>query len=183
MRHTDLSLKLVLITVAMFGFGFALVPIYDVFCEVTGFGGRTASTAEIIIESPVTDRSVRLEFVASVNRGAGFEFEPTVSSLQIQPGRVYETAYFARNLRNEAVVSQSVPSVAPGLAAQYLKKIECFCFTEQTLKAGETASMPVTYFIDPKIADDPNLDDVSTITLSYTFFPSDEPVGDADPAS
>jgi cytochrome c oxidase assembly protein subunit 11 len=165
MRHTDLSLKLVLITVAMFGFGFALVPIYDVFCEVTGFGGRTAAAAESVVESPVADRSVRLEFVASVNRGAGFEFEPTVSSLQIQPGRVYDTAYFARNLRDEAVVSQSVPSVAPGLAAQYLKKIECFCFTEQAFGPGEGRNMGVTFMVDPELPAH-----IDTLTLSYALF-------------
>jgi cytochrome c oxidase assembly protein subunit 11 len=165
MPNRTLSLKLALITVAMFGFGFALVPIYEVFCEVTGFGGRTASTAQSVVERPVTDRSVRLEFVASVNRGAGFEFEPTVSSLQIQPGRVYDTAYFARNLRDQAVVSQSVPSVAPGLAAQYLRKIECFCFTEQAFGPGEGRDMGVTFMVDPALPAH-----IDTLTLSYALF-------------
>jgi cytochrome c oxidase assembly protein subunit 11 len=108
---------------------------------------------------------VRLEFVASVNRGAGFEFEPTVSSLQIQPGRVYDTAYFARNLRDQAVVSQSVPSVAPGLAAQYLRKIECFCFTEQAFGPGEGRDMGVTFMVDPALPAH-----IDTLTLSYALF-------------
>jgi cytochrome c oxidase assembly protein subunit 11 len=165
MRHTDLSLKLALIAVAMFGFGFALVPIYDVFCEVTGFGGRTASAAQSVVESPVTDRSVRLEFVASVNRGAHFEFRPTQSSIEIVPGRLYETAYYARNLRSEPVVSQAVPSVAPGLAAQYLKKIECFCFTEQSFGPGEGRDMGVTFMVDPELPAH-----IDTLTLSYALF-------------
>jgi cytochrome c oxidase assembly protein subunit 11 len=165
MGHKDLSLKLVLLAVAMFAFGFALVPIYDVFCEVTGWGGRTANVAASVVESPVADRSVRLEFVASVDRAAPFEFRPTQSSMQIEPGRVYDTSYFARNLRSEAVVGQAVPSVAPGQAAEYLKKIECFCFTEQAFAAGEGRELGVTFMIDPALPEH-----VDTLTLSYALF-------------
>jgi cytochrome c oxidase assembly protein subunit 11 len=149
----------------MFGFGFALVPIYDVFCDVTGFGGRTASSAENVVEQPVADRGVRLEFVASVDRSAPFEFRPTVASMRVQPGRIYETAYFARNLRDSDIVSQAVPSVAPGLAAQYLKKIECFCFTEQAFSAGEGRDMGVTFMVDPELPLH-----IDTLTLSYALF-------------
>ncbi len=165
MRHKDLSLKLLLLAVAMFCFGFALVPIYDVFCEVTGWGGRTATAAASVVESPVADRSVRLEFVSSVDRSAPFEFRPTQSSMEIQPGRVYETSYFARNLRSESVVGQAVPSVAPGQAAEYLKKIECFCFTEQAFAAGEGRELGVTFMIDPALPAH-----VDTLTLSYAIY-------------
>jgi cytochrome c oxidase assembly protein subunit 11 len=165
MRHTDLSFKLVLIAAAMFGFGFALAPIYDVFCDITGFGGRTSATAESVVESPVADRSVRLEFIASVNRAAPFEFRPTQSSIEVEPGRLYQTAYFARNLRSEPSVAQAVPSVAPGLAAQYLKKIECFCFTEQSFGAGEGREMGVTFMVDPELPAH-----IDTLTLSYALF-------------
>lgn len=165
MRHKDLSLKLVLLAVAMFGFGFALVPIYDVFCEVTGWGGRTATVAATVVESPVSGRHVRLEFVSSVDRSAPFEFRPTQSSMEIEPGRVYDASYFARNLRGEAVVGQAVPSVTPGQAAGYLKKIECFCFTEQAFAADEGRELGVTFMVDPALPAH-----VDTLTLSYALY-------------
>jgi cytochrome c oxidase assembly protein subunit 11 len=165
MCHTGLSLKLVLIAVAMFGFGFALVPVYDVFCEITGFGGKTAATAATVVESPVGDRSVRLEFVASTDRSAPFEFRPSVSSMRIEPGRIYDTSYFARNLRAEPLVGQAVPSVAPGQAAQYLKKIECFCFTEQAFGPGEGKDLGVTFMVDPELPAS-----IDTLTLSYALY-------------
>jgi cytochrome c oxidase assembly protein subunit 11 len=165
MRHGNLGIKLALLTVAMFGFGFALVPIYDVFCDVTGLGGRTASAAETVVERPVVDRSVRLEFIASTDRSAPFEFRPTLSSMQITPGKLYETAYFARNLLDRHIVARAVPSVAPGLAAEHLKKIECFCFTEQAFDAGEGREMGVTFMVDPELPEY-----IDTLTLSYALF-------------
>ena len=165
MRHTDLSLKLVLLAVAMFGFGFALVPIYDVFCEVTGWGGRTAESAQRVVEQPIAGRHVRLEFVASVDRAAPFEFRPTQSSMAIEPGRLYDTTYFARNLVSEAVVGRAVPSVAPGQAAEYLKKVECFCFTEQAFASGEARELGVTFMVDPALPAH-----IDTLTLSYALF-------------
>ena len=165
MGHRILSVKLGIIAVAMFGFGFALVPIYSVFCEITGFGGRTASTAETVVEHPVAGRSVRLEFVASVDRGAPFEFRPTESSMEVEPGRLYETAYFARNLQSVAIVGQAVPSVAPGRAAEYFRKIECFCFTEQGFEPGEGRELGVTFMVDPELPAR-----IDTLTLSYAMF-------------
>jgi cytochrome c oxidase assembly protein subunit 11 len=169
MRDSGLSIKLVVLAVAMFGFGFALVPIYDVFCDLTGFGGRTASSAETVIEHPDVNRSVKLEFVASVDRSAPFEFRPSVGSMQVQPGRIYETTYFARNLRDADIVSLAVPSVAPGLAAQYLKKIECFCFTEQAFAAGEGRDMGVTFMVDAGLPAH-----IDTLTLSYALFSAEQ---------
>ena len=171
MRHTELSLKLVLLAVAMFGFGFALVPVYDVFCKVTGFGGRTAASAASVVEQPVADRSVRLEFVASVDRAAPFEFRPTQSSMEIEPGRLYDTGYFTRNLRSEPVVGQAVPSVSPMRAARYFVKTECFCFTPQHFAAGEEREMAVRFVVDRELP--PNID---RLTLSYAFYD----VGQAD---
>ena len=164
MRHTELSLKLVAITVGMFAFGFLLVPIYDVFCEITGLGGRTAGAAEQVVEQPV-DRMVRLEFVASVDRRAPFEFGPTQSSIEIQVGKLYETTYWAHNLQSETITAQAVPSVAPGLAATHLKKIECFCFTEQTFGPNEKRDMGVTLMVDPELPAH-----IDTLTLSYALF-------------
>lgn len=165
MSHKMLSLKLVLLTVAMFGFGFALVPIYDVFCDVTGLGGRTARAAEAVEAMPLIDRKVRLEFIASVDRSAPFEFRPTVSSMQIVPGQIYETSYFAHNLTDAAIVTQAVPSVTPGLAAEHLTKIECFCFTQQSFEPDEGREMGVTFMVDPEL---PGY--IDTLTLSYALF-------------
>ena len=164
-RHTELSLKLVLLTVAMFGFGFALVPVYNVFCDLTGLGGRTEASAAEIVETEVDDRQIRLEFIASVDRSAPFEFRPTQSSLEVQPGRLYDTAYWARNLTEQNIVSQAVPSVSPGIAAQYLKKVECFCFTEQQFDPAEGREMGVTFMIDPQLPEH-----IDTLTLSYALF-------------
>lgn len=165
MGDGKLGLKLLALTVAMFGFGYLLVPLYNVFCDVTGLGGRTSATAASVVEGPDTDRRVRLEFIASVDRAAPFEFEPAVASMQVMPGKVYETAYFARNLRDEAIVTTSVPSVAPGLAADHVKKIECFCFTRQAFEANEGRDMGVTFMVDPKLPGH-----IDTLTLSYALF-------------
>lgn len=166
MRHTELSLKLIALVVAMFGFGYALVPVYNVLCDVTGLNGRTDSTTPATaVERPDEDRSVRIEFVASVNRTAPFEFRPLVTSMQITPGKVYEAAFFARNLSQGAVVSQAVPSIAPGIAAEHLKKIQCFCFTQQAFGPGEQRNLGVTFLVDPEL-----LDSIDTLTLSYTLF-------------
>ena len=160
--------KLVLLTAGMFAFGFALVPLYDVFCEVVGLGERTGEVFAASAEAPLTpdlDRVIELEFVASVNAGAAWEFRPTVSRMQVHPGKMYQTNFFARNRLNETATGQAVPSVAPARAGKYLQKTECFCFTQQEFEGGEGREMPVAFFIDPELPD--HLD---TVTLSYTFF-------------
>lgn len=159
--------KLVLLTIGMFAFGYALVPLYDVFCEVTGIGDRTgrATASTAVPTGPVLDRLVNIEFVASVNEQAPWEFRPAVSRMQVHPGQMYKTTFFAENKAGKALVGQAVPSVAPGQAIQYLQKTECFCFTEQRFEAGEARDMPVVFFIDPDLPDH-----VDTVTLSYTFF-------------
>jgi len=165
MQNRLLSLKLVALTVAMFGFGFALVPIYDVFCDLTGLGGRTSMEAASVAAAPAANRSVRLEFVATVDRSAPFEFRPIKSSMNLVPGEVYETAYFARNLTERPITARAVPSVAPGLAAEYVRKIECFCFTEQKFEPGEGRDMGVVFTIDPDLPEH-----IDTLSLSYALF-------------
>ncbi len=162
--------KLVLLTMAMFAFGYALVPLYDVFCEVTGIGDRTggATAATVLPSAPDMDRVVDVEFVASVNAGAAWEFRPAVSRMKVHPGKLYKTTFFARNGTGAATVAQAVPSVAPGQATRYLQKTECFCFTEQAFDAGEGRDMPVVFFIDPELPEY-----LDTVTLSYTFFEQD----------
>ena len=159
-------LKLAALTVAMFGFGFLLVPIYEVFCDITGLGGRTSGeAAQVVAVAPDTSRSVRVEFVASVNANGPWEFRPAVASMTVHPGEMYTTTYWARNLRDLDVVGHAVPSVAPGSAARYFSKTECFCFTEQQFGPNEGRDMPVIFIIDPDLPAH-----VDTVTLSYTFF-------------
>ena len=158
-------LKLVALTAAMFGFGFLLVPLYEVFCDITGIGGRTSNEAAEVVIAPDTSRMVRVEFVASVNSNGPWEFRPEVSSMMVHPGQMYTTTYWAKNLRERDIVGHAVPSVAPGNAARYFNKTECFCFTEQEFAALEGRDMPVVFIIDPDLPAH-----VETVTLSYTFF-------------
>lgn len=158
--------KLLLAVVAMFGFGFALIPLYDVFCEVTGLNGKTGTRAVAVEKGAVdTERTVTVEFVANVNVSAPWEFAPTVTRMQVHPGEFYQTSYRARNLAAEPLVGQAVPSVSPGQAARHFQKIECFCFTRQEFAAKEGRDMPVVFMVDPALPSD-----ISTVTLSYTFF-------------
>lgn len=166
--HGLLVGKLLLLAVGMFGFGYLLVPIYDVFCEITGLGGRTGDQATVAQMDPDPDRIVTVEFIASVNQGAPWEFRPSVSRMEIHPGEMYQTSFFARNESEEFLVGHAVPSVAPGQAARYLQKTECFCFNAQDFEAGESKDMPVVFFLDPEIPEH-----VDTVTLSYTFFARD----------
>ena len=137
--------RIAAVAVAMFGFGYLLVPIYDVFCEITGLGGRTGYQATVVQMEPDLDRTVTVEFVASVNQGAPWDFRPSVSRMEIHPGEMYQTSFFARNESEEFLVGHAVPSVAPGQAARYLQKTECFCFNNQVLEPGETLELPAVH--------------------------------------
>ncbi len=157
--------QLVLLAVAMFGFGFLLVPLYDVFCDLTGLGGKTVTTPAVAEERPDETRSVRVEFVATLGQYAPWEFRPTVSHMNVHPGKLYRTAFYAENLARQDLVGYATPSVAPGRAARFFKKTECFCFTPQPFARGEGRDMTVAFMIDPKLPAH-----IDTVTLSYTFF-------------
>lgn len=157
--------QLVVLTVAMFGFGFLLVPLYDVFCEITGFGGRTNAQAAVVAEAPDLTREIRIEFITTVNSYAQFEFAADVDSMTVNPGKMYFATFTAKNAAVEDKVAQAVPSVAPAAAAEYFTKLECFCFTTQEFAANEERAMPLQFIVDPDIPDY-----VDTITLQYTFF-------------
>lgn len=164
-KHTTL---LVMLAVGMFGFAFALVPLYTVFCEITGLNGKTAGQASYSESASVTtssDREVTIQFLAQVGRGMPWEFRPTEHRLQVRPGETYTTTYYARNRAAQTVIGQAVPSVAPGQAAAYLHKVECFCFNQQQLEAGEAIEMPVTFYVDEDIPEG-----INTFSLSYTLF-------------
>lgn len=165
--------RLLLVVVGMFGFGFAMVPIYDVLCQVTGLNGKTRNEAVAATPGPVdSQRTVTVEFVANLNAGAPWQFAPVVARLEVHPGEFYRTSFFARNLTDQTLVGQAIPSVAPGPAARHFQKIECFCFNRQEFKPGEGRDMPVVFRLDPDLAPE-----VNTVTLSYTFFKLDEQGG------
>ena len=157
------------LAVGMFGFAFALVPIYDIICEVTGLNGKTSTQASLLeeIESAVVpvDREIKIEFLAKAARGMPWEFRPTERTLTVRPGEMHHTTFYVRNRAPSTITGQAVPSVSPGQAAIYLKKIECFCFNEQVFEPGQRLEMPVRFTIDPELPAK-----YSTITLAYTFF-------------
>lgn len=164
--------KLVVITLAMFAFGYALIPMYKAICEVTGInilalGDRNipgAQTSVLPGNTQVdTTRLITVEF--DVNSSGPWSFKPAVRSLQVHPGELATVMYDFQNIQNRTMAAQAIPSYAPKQAERYFNKLECFCFNEYTLKAGEIKQWPVAFVIDPKLSKD-----VSTITLSYTFF-------------
>ena len=167
MRKADRSLvgQLLIVVAGAFAFGFALVPLYDVFCEITGFGGRTNSEAVVIAEAPDETREIRVEFMTTVNSYAQFEFAADVDSMTVHPGKMYYATFTAKNVQGKDTVAQAVPSVAPVSAAEHFQKLECFCFTSQEFTANEERAMPLQFIVDPDLPDY-----VDTITLQYTFF-------------
>ena len=166
--NRNVTRKLLLLTFGMFGFGFAMVPIYDVFCDITGLNGKTGRVSEAQSASlgVDTERLITVEFVSTINGAAGpWEFRPAQVSMRVNPGTLYKAHYLASNLSDTARVGRAVPSVAPAVAARYFQKTQCFCFDKQDFAAHETREMPLTFVIDPQIP--PGVD---TVTLSYTFF-------------
>lgn len=165
-KNTLLVKKLVLVTLFMFGFGFAMVPLYDVFCDITGLNGKTSNVAASESNAgSIQDREVEVQFIARNNKGMPWEFSPVVKTLTVHPGEIKQIDYFAHNFSIKNIVGQAVPSVSPGLAASYFNKIECFCFNQQPLKAGDQTLMPLKFYIDTDLPED-----ISTITLSYTLY-------------
>ncbi|RUO35651.1 cytochrome c oxidase assembly protein [Aliidiomarina sanyensis] len=151
----------------MFAFGFALVPLYEKFCEITGFNGRTSSKAATADSGMQVDQSrvITVEFHTRVSRGVPWEFRPEVRSLRLHPGEVKTVNFYVENKTNRDVVAQALPSVAPGEASLFLNKTECFCFENQPLAAGETAVMPMQFYLDPDLPDH-----VHRLTLSYMMY-------------
>lgn len=164
--HNKIIGKLLVLVLAMFGFGFALVPLYDVFCDVTGLNGKTGGKVEFINASEINqNRLIKVQFVASLNADMPWEFKPVTRTMKLHPGESATVEYYAKNTSPNDIIGQAVPSVTPGLAASYFQKTECFCFTEQKLAAGEEKRMPVIFRIDNALPDD-----IHELTLSYTFF-------------
>ena len=171
-RNTRTALGWALFALAMLGLAFASVPLYRLFCQVTGFAGTT-QRAERAPGAVAGQIGVR--FDANVHPGLPWKFAPVERTVRIAPGAKTQIFYRATNISARTTTGQAVFNVSPDTVGQYFKKIECFCFTEQTLKAGETADMPVVFFVDPKIRSDPGTRDIDEITLSYTFYPVESP--------
>lgn len=160
------GLRLVVLVAAMFGFGFALVPLYDALCRVTGLNGKVSGVAAEAGDHAVDEsRLVKVQFVTTVNGGRTWEFRADQDEVQVHPGQLTTVSFHARNTLDQAVVGQAVPSIAPWNAARHMLKTECFCFDNQSFAAGEEKHMPVRFVVDRELAAD-----VDTITLSYTFF-------------
>jgi cytochrome c oxidase assembly protein subunit 11 len=187
--HAPLVKRLLLIVAGAFAFAFALVPLYDVFCEATGFngktsgqaaatgiirdgfgiGGLTAGTGSAPPPSQIDrKRTVAVEFTGTVMPGLSWEMRPLTHSLDTHPGEMQQVRYLVRNTSSRTITGQAVPSVTPGQAAQHFDKIECFCFSQQLLAPGESKEMPLTFIVKPDL--DP---DIRHITLSYAFFSID----------
>ena len=156
------------VVLGMVGMSFAAVPAYKAFCQVTGWGGTT-QRAETGAAQTLA-RKITIRFDATTNADLPWRFRPEQVSQTLHIGETGLAFYEAENLTDKPVTGRATFNVSPAKAGIYFSKIECFCFTEQTLAPGEKVSMPVTYFVDPKLANDKNLDEVETVTLSYTFF-------------
>jgi cytochrome c oxidase assembly protein subunit 11 len=173
-RRTEQSnrrtvLKLAAVAFGMFAFGYALVPLYDVLCQATGLNGKTGRAEASVGGKVDENRWVTVEFTGNSMSGLPWEFGPEQKTLRVHPGEIAEVYYQARNTAAEAITGQAVPSVAPGNAATHFKKIECFCFSQQHLKAGEQKRMPVRFVVSTDLPKE-----VNTVTLSYAFFNADQ---------
>ncbi len=171
MKKKVSPLKLTMVPILMFGFGFLLVPLYDVFCDITGLNGKTGRIEAAEIDTSLVDRSrtIEVQFLATTNNGLPWDFEPLVTTMEVHPGQVYEAYYRVRNASDRATFGQAVPSVSPGPAAAHFNKTECFCFVQQELAANETRDMPLRFIVGTDISEN-----ISEITLSYTFFSLDK---------
>ncbi len=170
-QRSDLRVALTCVGFVAFmtGMSFAAVPLYDLFCRVTGFGGTTQQSE--LASTTIIDREIKVRFDANVAQSLPWEFHAEQVEVEMLVGENRLGFYTAENLAGQATIGTATFNVTPAKAGQYFVKTACFCFTEQTLQPGEQVEMPVAYFIDPRIADDPEMADVHTITLSYTFFP------------
>lgn len=164
--NTRIVRRLLLTVVAMFAFGFALVPLYNAFCDITGFNGRfTDGQAAANTKTVDTSRTINVQFITRVNKGMPWGFEPEVQSVRVHPGETKVVNFLAKNLTRKNMVAQAIPSVAPGEASLYLNKVECFCFNQQPLAAGSDTVMPMQFYLDPEIPEH-----IHTVTLSYTMY-------------
>lgn len=164
--NNKMVIKLVVIVFGMFGFGFALVPLYDVFCDVTGINGKTENTAAVYEFIEIDEsREVTVEFITRTNTGMPWEFRAQTTRMKVHPGELNTVSFYVRNPASNNMMAQAIPSVSPGMAALYLNKTECFCFNQQPLSAGAEAYMPMQFYVDPQLPEE-----ISYFTVQYTLF-------------
>ena len=172
-ENRKLTLKLGAFALGSFAFGFALVPLYDVLCDITGFGNqKSLAEQRLSVENPDDTRTITVDFMTDLPSVGSWEFRPTVASMQVHPGRLYKTEFFAHNLTGRDTTAQAVPNITPGKAAGYFRKTECFCFTPQHFAVNEQRPMTVRFVVDPAIPHS-----VDRIMLSYTFYDESTRVG------
>jgi len=165
-KNRKILFRLVVVAVGMIGFSFALVPLYNVFCSVTGINGKTGGQTTASASMQEDDsRDISIEFIAMNGKEGELEFRPRNNRMELHPGKIYSTEFYVKNLTNKAVVLQAVPSISPGSVALMLHKTECFCFTQQPLAAGEEKWMPVHFFLDSEFPKD-----IQKMTLQYTLY-------------
>ncbi|WP_299191846.1 cytochrome c oxidase assembly protein [uncultured Erythrobacter sp.] len=181
-RNAKTGILAMIGALGMLGLGYAAVPLYDLFCRVTGFGGTTqvASEAEANAAAAIgTTRDISIRFDASVSRDIPWEFRPSQPTDTVRIGQRDLATYVAKNNSSRPITGTATFNVEPSQAGVYFHKIQCFCFTEQTLEPGQEVNMPVLYYVDPAILDDEVIGDIEQITLSYTFHRAKEPVSSA----
>lgn len=170
-KNSRIGVKLGLLAFAMFGFGYALVPLYNVLCSVTGINGKTGQMTESAATHLQVDqnRLVTVEFDTNVNSELPWSFKPDVNSMVVNPGKLTDVYFTVENNSDQAILAQAIPSVAPQIASLYFNKTECFCFSQQTLQPHERKDMLVRFVVVPGLPEE-----ISTLTLSYTFFKAPE---------
>jgi cytochrome c oxidase assembly protein subunit 11 len=165
-ENRRLTWQLLAIALGSFGFGFALVPLYNVLCAVTGYGDQAKLLERAVaVEHPDVTRTVTVEFLADVASSGTFEFRPVVRTVEVHPGQLYTAQFYAHNLTGRDTVAQAVPNITPSEVAAYFHKTECFCFSPQHFRLDEGRDMPVRFFIDPSLPKH-----IELVTLAYTFY-------------
>ena len=157
---------LLIMTAGSFAFGWALVPLYDVFCRAAGIGNAEAKDGKAVVREAIDpNRVVTIEFLAQPASVGSFDFRPKAASMKVHPGKLYDAEFYAKNLTSVASVAQAVPSISPTGTSRYFHKTECFCFSPQKFAAGEGRNMPVRFIVDPQLPSN-----VDKLTLAYTFY-------------
>lgn len=172
-RNDRTALTCVVVLASMLGLSYASVPLYELFCRVTGYGGTTQKADAA--PGSVIDREITVQFDANIGNGLAWRFEPVQRAMTVKVGEQHMAYYRATNISDKPLTGQAVYNVTPDESGLYFNKIQCFCFTQQTLQPGESVDMPVVFFIDPAIEQERDLYKLTTLTLSYTFYPAADP--------
>jgi cytochrome c oxidase assembly protein subunit 11 len=169
--NRNMAIGLAIFVSCMVGVAYAAVPLYELFCRVTGYGGTTQQASSSPVD--IIDREITIRFDANIGYGLAWDFKPITKPITLKVGETAEANYQVVNIGKAPSAGTATFNVTPQAAGIYFNKLDCFCFTYQEVKAGESVKMPVVFFVDPDIDKDPNLETIDTITLSYTFFPQE----------